>query len=170
MNGIIREVGESLQVQVRETVLDSMADMLARLIPQVPRPLDDHQLRPVSDIVPHQSLLQSLRDFRKDESAQFTCPEQAILLELMCQRRESVLAILRTGAGKTATILLYAHMHRTKVTVVVLPLSTLHDDFARRAQESGVGASRWTPNRKHNTSGPVLYVSIEHTTFAEFKS
>jgi hypothetical protein len=168
---IIRQVGPELEDRAKEAVLDAMADVLARYFPKAPRPLDDNHLRPVSDISPHPSRLQSLRNFRRDPNAQFTCPEQAILLELMCQGKESVLGILGTGKGKTTVVLLYAHMYGQRgVTVVILPLSTLHDDFARRAQKSGVRAARWTPTGKHNRDVEVLYVSIEHIMFREFQT
>jgi len=147
-----------------------MADVLARYFPKPPRPLDDNHLRPVSDISPHPSRLQSLRDFLRDPNAQFSCPEQAILLELMCQGKESVLGILGTGKGKTMVVLLYAHMYAQRgVTVVVLPLSSLHDDFARRARERGVRAAQWSPTGKHNADVQIVYVSIEHMTFHGFQ-
>lgn len=88
----------------------------------------------------------------------------------MCQGKESVLGILGTGKGKTMVVLLYAHMRcHIGVTVVVLPLSTLHDDFARRAHEMGVRAAQWTPAGKHNADVGLLYVSIEHVTLASFQ-
>jgi superfamily II DNA helicase RecQ len=169
--GVIRQVGRVLNEGVKDTMLDSMADVLTRYFPKAPRLLDDNHLRPISDISPHASRLQSLRDFLRNPKAEFTCPEQAILLELMCQGKESVLGLLGTGKGKTMIVLLYAHMHGQRgVTVLVLPLSTLHDDFARRARERGVRTAQWSPTGKHNRDVQVLYVSIEHITFKQFQT
>lgn len=163
-------VGGVLEDRIRDTLLDAMADILAMYFPKPPRPLDDNTLRPVSDISPHPSRLQSLRDFLKNPKAQFSCPEQAILLELMCQGKDNVLGILGTGKGKTMIVLLYAQMYgHLGTTVVVLPLSTLHDDFARRAQRMGVSSSRWSPTGKHNPDVEILYVSVEHVTFDSFQ-
>ena len=53
----------------------------------------------ISKIILPPCRLQQLRSFLVKPNAQFTCPEQAVLLELMMQRSLSVLAILGTGFG-----------------------------------------------------------------------
>ena len=169
-SSILPTITYALEETVKETILDSVADVMARLLPKVPRPLDENNLRPISDIEPHPSRLRSLRTFLKREDANFTCPEQAMLFELMCRGTESVLGVLGTGKGKTLIIFLYAYMFGSHgVTLVVLPLSSLVTEFMRRAQELGVSASVWTPTRKHNADVQLMCVSIEHSTFPGFK-
>jgi superfamily II DNA helicase RecQ len=87
---------------------------------------------------------------------------------MMIQRQQSLLAILGTGSGKTMMILLQATIQRDLVTIVVLPLSSLHEDLKRRAIEKGVPYSRWTPNGKFNDNASVISVSIEHLGFHDF--
>ncbi len=64
----------------------------------------DHSTRITSALCrmlqPHPSRLQSLRQFLRRPDAEFSCPEQAVLLELMCRGQESVLGILGTGKAK----------------------------------------------------------------------
>lgn len=167
---ILPSITSALEDRVKEVILDSMADILARLLPKAPRPLDESNLRPVSDVAPHPSRLQSLRHFLRRPNAEFSCPEQAVLLELMCRGQESVLGVLGTGKGKTLMVLLYAHMFKTRgITIVVLPLSTLRSEFMRRANEHMVSADVWTAAGAHNGDVALLCVSIEHLSFKDFQ-
>lgn len=159
-----------LEERIKETILDSMADIMARLLPKAPRPLDENNLRPVSDIEPHPSRLQDLRTFLRCPTANWTCPEQAIFFELMCRGEQSALGILGTGKGKTLLVFLYAWLFGAYgVTVVVLPLSSLRDEYARRAQGFGMTSSIWTTTGNHNLDVQLLTVSIEHVGFKDFQ-
>ncbi|KJA29080.1 hypothetical protein HYPSUDRAFT_197177 [Hypholoma sublateritium FD-334 SS-4] len=159
----------ALEETVKETILNSITDAMAHLLPKVPRPLDENNLHLISDIEPHPSRLQSLRMFLRSPDANFTCPEQAILLELMCHGTQSILGILGTGKGKTMMMFLYAHLFGSdSVTIAIFPLSLLVGEFMRRAQELGVSASIWTPLDKHSADVVLMCVSIEHLTFPAF--
>lgn len=146
---------------VQETVMKAMAEMAHRLIPKVAPNLINDTLD-ISEILVPPFRLHQLRIFLNNPNAQFTCPEQAVLLELMLQRTHSILAVLGTGTGKTLAILLQASLQKDLVTIVVLPLSTLHDDLKRRAQDLKVPFSRWSPRGKFNENVKVISVSIEH--------
>lgn len=164
------EITGNLEDRVKETILDSMASVMARMLPKTPRPLDENNLRPVADIDPHPSRLRSLRTFLKRPAATFSCPEQALLLELMCRGDQSVLGILGTGKGKTMLVFFYAHLFGSRgVTIVVLPLSSLRIEYRRRAQELGISSSVWSPTAKHNLDVQLLCVSIEHVNFHDFE-
>jgi superfamily II DNA or RNA helicase len=150
--------------------MDSMAEVVSVYFPKPRPPLDDNHLRPVSDISVHPSRLADLRTFLNDKRANFSCPEQALLLELMVQAKQSVLAILGTSSGKTMILMMYAKMYsRGRVTVVVLPVSGLHADFERRVKGYSMSVSRWAPNGKFNGNVNIVYVSIEHIGFDGFK-
>ncbi|KAH9477263.1 ATP-dependent DNA helicase tlh1 [Psilocybe cubensis] len=165
------EITGSLEDRVKETILDSMAVVMAQILPKTPRPLNENNLRPVADIDPHPSRLRSLRQFLKRPAANFSCPEQALLLELMCRGQQSVLGILGTGKGKTMLVFLYAYLFGScGITVVILPLSSLRIEYSRRAQELDISSSIWTPTAKHNLDVQLLCVSIEHVNFHDFES
>jgi superfamily II DNA helicase RecQ len=152
---------------VHETVMNAMAQVTHTYFPKITPNLANDTLD-LGDINIAPSRLQELRNFLKNPSATFTCPEQAILLEMMIRRSHSVLAILGTGLGKTLVILMQASLQKTLVTIVILPLSSLHDDLKRRALQLGVSYSRWQPNGKFNPNVNVVSVSIEHLGFSNF--
>lgn len=164
---IIDVIGPHLEERLQETVMKAMAEMSHTYFPKVVPNLHNDTFDISKIIVPPYRLYQ-LRSFLKKPNAQFTCPEQAVLLELMIQRTRSVLAILGTGFGKTFIILMQAWIQKELVTIVILPLSSLHDDLKRRASELGVSYSRWAPNGKFNENVQVLSVSIEHLGFPDF--
>lgn len=147
--------------------MKAMAEMSHTYFPKVKPNLANDTLD-ISKIIIPPSRLYQLRTFLKNPTAQFTCPEQAALLELMVLREESVLAVLGTGSGKTLVILLQAALQKDLVTIVILPLSTLHEDLKKRAASLGVGYSQWSPNGKFNPNVCVISVSIEHLGFPEF--
>ncbi|KAF8868612.1 hypothetical protein CPB84DRAFT_1857350 [Gymnopilus junonius] len=171
VNKISRQVtiniGTALEDKVRETVLNSMAQVVANALPST-----SQSSRPdaVSDIQVPPSRLSDLRRFLCRSDASFSCPEQAILLELMIRGEQSVLGILGTGTGKTTAVMLYAKMYsRGKTTLVVLPLSGLHADLDRRARSFGISISRWRRDGKYNSEAAIIYVSIEDVANDEFK-
>jgi hypothetical protein len=145
----------------------AMAEMSHTYFPKVKPNLANDSID-ISDLNIHPYRLLQLRDFLKNPSAQFSCPEQAVLLELMLLRRQSILAIIGTGLGKTFTVLMQASLQPSLVTIVILPLSTLHDDFKRRAADLRVSYSQWCPNGKFNMNVSVISVSIEHLGFPDF--
>lgn len=152
---------------VHETVMKAMAEMSHTYFPKVVPNLSNDMLD-LSDVAIPPTRLQDLCNFLKKPDTNFSCPEQAIFLELMLQRTRSVLAILGTGSGKTLVVLMQAKLQQHLVTIVVLPLSTLHDDLRRRATSLGVSYSRWSPNGKTNTDVSLMSVSIEHLGFPLF--
>lgn len=154
---------------VQETVMKAMSEMSHTYFPKVqPNILQDNL--DISDIFVHPCRLSQLRSFLKDPNATFKCPEQAALLELMLCREQSVLAVLGTGTGKTMIVLMQAKLQPQLITVVVLPLSSLHDDLKRRCYNVQVSYSRWQPNGKFNPDVNVISVSIEHLGFKDFQT
>ena len=152
---------------VHETVMNSMAELSRVYFPKIVPNLASDSFD-TSEIVVPPSRLQELRAFLNDPNAKFSCPEQAVLLEMMMRRTHSVLAILSTGSGKTLVILMQASLQKHLVTIVVLPLSSLHDDLKRRALQLRVSYSRWQPNGKFNPDVNLISVSIEHLGFHDF--
>ena len=166
---VTRNVAPGLEHRVREAVLNSMGDVAAAYFPVAPRVTHHGQPEPTFNITVHPSRLVDLRTFLKKPDAVFSCPEQAILLELMIEGKKNILGILGTGKGKTLTVMLHSKMYgRGRVTIVVLPLSSLHADLEERARRHGVTISRWLPNQNNNTNVHILYVSIEHLGFDSF--
>ena len=166
-DNITNVVGARLEDQVHETVMKALAEMAHTYFPKVAANHSNDMLD-LSELIIPPCRLQQLRHFLRNPTAQFSCHEQAVLLELMLRRTQNVLAVLGTGLGKTLAVLMQATLQNDLVTIVVLPMSSLHDDFKRRALELGVSYSRWNTNGKFNPDVNVISVSIEHLGFSAF--
>lgn len=166
-NRLTDQVVPKIEGVVQETVMKAMAEMSLAYFPKIV-PNHTTDLLETSQIVIPPSRLRELQTFLNNPSAQFSCHEQVVLLELMMRRTQSVLAILGTGSGKTLIVLMQAKLQKNLVSIVILPLSSLHDDFKRRADTLGVSCSRWKPRGKFNADVNVITVSIEHLGFPEF--
>lgn len=159
----LQDVHERNSIDIRNTVMAAIAEHDTRFMPPPPPVLTLASLRPVSTISVHPSRLRALRVFSDMEDASFTCPEQALMLELMIQGKESVLGILGTGTGKTTMVMLNAAWYgEGKVTVVVLPLSSLRADLRRRCKKIGVTISDWMPNNAFDPNVSIMMVAIEY--------
>ena len=73
----------------------------------------------------------------------FKSPEQKRGCLAVLERRESVCGIIPTGGGKTLWFLLAAHLERTMVTVVVVPLVALMRQHLLTAIQCTVPAIEW---------------------------
>ena len=153
----------SVQEEIRSGLQSYMAEMAKIYWPPPPPKHACGDVGAGAIIIPHPSRLTGLRQFLHDDQAQFTCLEQALLVEFLVSGRQNVLAIVGTGFGKTMAILLAAKMYSDRQTfVVILPLSSLVEDFGRRAKEHQVSASAWSPGSSCNVDATVIYVQIEH--------
>ncbi|CAK5285028.1 unnamed protein product [Mycena citricolor] len=150
---------ESLEAPLTQII----ASLAALYFPKVPEPPSANRLQPISSVVVHPSRRNALREFRGDETASWTCPHQAELLERMRDKKRHILAVLACNSGKTATILMQANIFDSaSTTIFVLPVSGLHQDLHRRATQSRLNVARWKPDHAaFNADFNVLYVSVE---------
>lgn len=117
-------------------------------------------------VCPHPLTLNKLRAFMKNPKAEFTCPEQAQALDAVLSRSRHVFLIGPTGMGKTSVFLIPALECPHKVTIVLVPLSALRIDFARRCFKLGIQWSEWTESRRAETT--IVMVSPENATKQSF--
>lgn len=117
---------------------------------------------------PHPSLLKDLRVFLSVPTATFKTPEQAEALEVVVNSKEHILLIGPTAMGKSLIYMLPASIHdRNLVTIVLLPLSSLHLDFQRRCKQLDIPSCRWTPTSGSERAS-IVYVSPEHAQRRDF--
>jgi hypothetical protein len=156
--------------KITDVVTQTFAEVLTRFWPKPPIPLNSANLRQISDIVVHPSRRRDLCAFFKDPQAEFSCPEQAVLLEHMVEGRENIFGITGTGSGKTTLIMLLAKMYGNGLTtLVVLPLSALHGDFERRSHKHGLIVSKWHPNPdEFNPNADIVTCAVEYLEFLGF--
>jgi hypothetical protein len=100
-----------------------------------------------------------LRKVLHKPHAEWTCEEQKqAVLELLLLKHD-VLAILRTGAGKTMLPVIASQLEKNKVTVVVLPLKSLVSDYIRRLQDMGVQYELYEGQRQLTGAHGLILVS-----------
>lgn len=156
------EFEERITKNLQATMVETMADASRIYFPKPPSSDSSNAIRPVSDIIVHPSRLRDLKAFFLDNQAQFSCPEQGVLLEHILQGKENILAILATGFGKTTLIMMVAKVYApTKTIVVVLPLLSLHQEVHRRAQGHGLVADQWKSGNGWNRKANIVTVAIE---------
>ena len=157
---------ESL-ASMRASVSETMAEFSVMYFPPPPRPRT--ALPIICDIEVHPSRLADFRLFMGDPKAKWSCPEQAAFVEYVVGGRENVLGILGTGFGKTTIIMFISkHYSNGKSTVVIMPLASLHEDFASRARQYGLKASRWNVKGTFDSTSHIITAAVEDLMNEEF--
>ena len=124
---------------------------------------------PQSRVYPHPSLLASLRQFLSNPHTTWKTAEQAEALEVSINRKEHLLLIGPTAMGKSLIYMLPAALFDSKlVTLVLLPLSSLHLDFEHRCKDQRIKSARWRPNETVPSNASIIYISPEHAQTKEF--
>ena len=121
-----------------------------------------------SVLLPRASTLSRLRLFLGDPNAGFTCPEQGIALEHVLLGKTSVFLIGPTGMGKSAVFLIPAMAEREKMTIVLVPLSGLRYDFARRCTKLSVPCIEWSERQQREAA--IVMVSPENAKKRDFSN
>ncbi|KAF8153455.1 hypothetical protein B0H34DRAFT_800655 [Crassisporium funariophilum] len=174
INQITTTIASNLETNLKASVTDimreSFAEMATMYFPKPPITSNGANLRSLTDLAVHPSRLRDLRRFLNNPSANFTTPEQAILLEHILSSEQDILGILGTGVGKTTLILMLAKMYaKGKTLLVILPLSSLYLDLKRRANEAGLSITQWMPTGdKVNPNAHIICCAIEYLTFGTF--
>ena len=163
MLGMVEEV-KSVQKGIPSTVRRTISTLRPDDISSSPSSRPSRCNPPT--ICPHPSSLTRLRAFRKDEKAEFTCPEQAQALEAVLSGSDHVFLIGPTGMGKTSVLFILATESPQKVIVVLIPLSALRIDFARRCRGLGIACSEWTEGNPQQTT--IIMVSPENAVKESF--
>lgn len=88
-------------------------------------------------------VLLALRRFLRNDQAQFKSPQQLEAMLHMLERRIDILCVFPTGLGKSTMVALAVSMEPHWVTIMVVPLRALKNDFADRARQAGVRVLVW---------------------------
>jgi len=112
--------------------------------------------------------LATLRSVLRNVGSQWTTSKQkeGVLAVLKCER--DVLAIMATGSGKTMLIIIPVLMQPDKVTVVMLPLSSLMDDLRRRLDQYTIPYEVFN-NRRLQGKANLILVSADAATTNAWK-
>ncbi|KAG9011789.1 hypothetical protein FRB90_007049 [Tulasnella sp. 427] len=149
-------------------ILSKLQDIQAS-VTALPRTLEDthvsHRPHPHLPIV-SPDLLVALRLQLKNPQARFRSFEQADAVSIASERRQDLLAVLPTGAGKTEIFMLNAYLERRlgMTTVVMVPLTTIRKQHVALARERGLVAHEW-PSESY---GDLLVCLFEVAALSSF--
>jgi hypothetical protein len=111
-----------------------------------------------------------LRRLLGQGEAQWTCGEQRDAVQAAIVRRQDVLAIIKTGAGKSMIPIIPAMLEKNMTTVIVLPLKSLVDDYVRKLNDMRVPFEHFDGStaRLRGTTSLIL-VSADMAKTAQWK-
>lgn len=140
---VARQIGRTVTEQV-----DQYAQALGPyLVQNLSRSLTSNSILQLQTrehtILVHPQLLNriaGLLPFRNKQEPSWSCPEQAELVQ-SCLTTDHVLAILPTGSGKTLAFLAAAWLNPEDLFLVIVPLTALVNDLARRLASTPISGS-----------------------------
>lgn len=96
--------------------------------------------------------------------------EQEEALATVMSWTEQTVAILPTGAGKGLLVTLPCTVPEAGITILVIPLVSLHGDMLRRIHELNIDHLEWVPGDRREAA--LIIVSVEAVstkTYARFR-
>ncbi|KDQ49260.1 hypothetical protein JAAARDRAFT_51811 [Jaapia argillacea MUCL 33604] len=103
--------------------------------------------------------------------AEFKIPEQAQATQALVDSKYDVLYVAPTGSGKTLPHQLACkHFDKGRMTVIVLPLQALHEEFVERATDAKISRVTWKHSTPPTTQHSLVFVPVENAPIKPFVS
>jgi Superfamily II DNA helicase len=106
-----------------------------RAAPRRPLALQEN---PASDVEMEKKAKNILRHLLKKPNADWSCEEQRKGVLEALRLKNDIVAVMKTGSGKTMIPVIPAMMEQRLITVIVLPLKSLVADYVRRFTDMGI--------------------------------
>jgi hypothetical protein len=113
-----------------------------------------------------EALLGGLKKLYGNKEAGWKSREQEKALTTIMSWTEQVVAILPTGAGKSLLFMLPYTLPDAGVTILVVPLVSLHGDMLRRVREMKIDHLEWQPGESREAA--LILVSAETVSSKDF--
>ena len=113
-----------------------------------------------------EALLGGLKKLYDNKEAGWKSCEQEKALTTIMSWTEQVVAILPTGAGKSLLFMLPCTLPDARVTILIVPLVSLHGDMLRRAREMKIDHLEWQPGESREAA--LILVSAEAVSSKDF--
>lgn len=139
--------------------------------PQPPQKRSQHPTPPLQGRPTPTDMIEPLRDLY-GQRATWTGTGQRDAVEALLDLEGDVIVVLRTGNGKTAVAVLPS-MVEDGITVVVVPLLSLLEDWKKRLSAMGLPYETYDPRcptALHRTSANVVLVSADGSRFGGFRA
>lgn len=113
-----------------------------------------------------EALLGGLKKLYGDKEAGWKSREQEKALTTIMSWTEQVVAILPTGAGKSLLFMLPCTLPDAGITILIVPLVSLHGDMLRRVGEMKIDHLEWQPGESREAA--LILVSAEAVSSKDF--
>ena len=113
-----------------------------------------------------EALLGGLKKLYGNQGAHWKSDEQEQALAAIMSWTEQVVAILPTGAGKSLLFMLPCTLPEAGITILVVPLVSLHVDMLRRVREMNIDHLEWQPGERREAA--LVLVSAEAASSKDF--
>ena len=113
-----------------------------------------------------EALLGGLKKLYGDKEAGWKSREQEKALTTIMSWTEQVAAILPTGAGKSLLFMLPCTLPDARITILIVPLVSLHGDMLRRVGEMKIDHLEWQPGESREAA--LILVSAEAVSSKDF--
>ncbi|KAG9124393.1 hypothetical protein FRC07_011791 [Ceratobasidium sp. 392] len=150
---IASEYHEKAQRHLEKTAVESLAAIKTYL-----RSAERRNQEPAVTVT--QLHMNILARYLGEESATWSSPAQARAFARVYERKQSVLAVLRTGGGKSLLFRVPARFEEG-LTVVISPLHALIVDQVPAAWERGLSAMVWTPDNQDAIDHGLVFVIVD---------
>jgi superfamily II DNA helicase RecQ len=105
------------------------------------------------------ALLKEARRLYGSKTLQWKSAAQERAIATIMSGTEQVVVVLATGEGKRLLFMLPCTLPDAGVTVLILPLVSLHGDQLRRVRELGINHLVWAPGETHDA--PLVFVTAD---------
>jgi superfamily II DNA helicase RecQ len=113
-----------------------------------------------------EALLGGLKGSYGNQGARWKSNEQEQALTAIMSWTEQIVAILPTGAGKSLLFMLPCTFPEAGITILVVPLVSLHIDMLRRVRELKIDHLEWQPGERREAA--LVLVSAEAASSKDF--
>lgn len=109
-----------------------------------------------------EALLAGVKKLYGNKETGWKSIEQEQALTTIMSRKEQVVAILPTGAGKSLLFMLPCTLPDAATTILIVPPVSLHGDMLRRIREMSIDHLEWHPGESREAA--LVLVSAEATS------
>lgn len=113
-----------------------------------------------------EALLGAMKKLYGEKEAGWKSAEQEHALTTIMSWTEQVVIILPTGAGKSLLFMLPCTLPDAGVTILIVPLVSLHGDMLRRIKEMSIDHLEWNPGESREAA--LVLVSAEAASSKDF--
>ena len=122
-------------------------------------------------LVREKNTLGLLQELLSNERAAFKSPGQETVVNMALAAKENLIAVMRTGGGKSMSYLVPAYADQLSgrgMTIAVIPNKVLLADVLRQTARLGIKSSVWLASKPVTTDTHLVLMAVETVTSPKF--